>query len=205
MALELGQAYRHVWRHTSGKSVHQAAVRNTVCASSVGRGHLNAVDDHAPVCALVVDLRDAVRPSAVAGLVVAIVVDAIKRVAFWARPHIRKERAEVALPPRAHCDAASAVVWECDVSGREAARLSRFPRPELSGFGAAEAVFSEGLRHSLSVIARATDSPAANKRVRLNAGGVPAFTSAQPLHPSAWGGVSIDDSQPPERLSGEVS
>lgn len=77
--------------------------------------------------ARVVALGVAGRPSAVTGLIVAVYIDTIKRVAHWARPHISQEDREIMDPFGAHGDTAPAVVPEVRIVSREASRFRLLP------------------------------------------------------------------------------
>ena len=61
---------------------------------------------------LVVRLCLGIGPAAIAGFVVAVIVDAIERHTRGALTHILKKRWERGLPPLANCDAAAAVASE---------------------------------------------------------------------------------------------
>ena len=68
-------------------------------------------------------------PSTVAGLIVAIVVDAIQGLPLWARPHVLKERFKAVLPALADANAPSAPERELRRVRVETAILHRLPRP----------------------------------------------------------------------------
>src|ERR1043165_874636 len=67
--------------------------------------------------ATVVSLLLGRSPTHVAGLVIAVVVDAVKRVARRLRPHVREKRQEVAAPLVAHTDSATAVTVKLSIFG----------------------------------------------------------------------------------------
>lgn len=67
-------------------------------------------------------------PSAIAGLIVAVVVDSIKRAAHWPLAHVREKCLETVSPSLAHTDASAAVVWITDSRRIKATTLGRVPR-----------------------------------------------------------------------------
>lgn len=81
----------------------------------------------------VVNLFKRGRPSAIARLVIAAVVDAIKGCAFWTRPHVAQERLKRIQPLTAHGYAASAVVVPLRVRFVRASLFRRGPAIEFAG------------------------------------------------------------------------
>lgn len=89
---------------------------------------------HTSIHARVIRLFDWCRPSNVPRLVVAVYVDAIKRVApRWCRPDVAKKRGEAVAPLLAHGDASAAVVGPHPISRMMTARLSARPGQILFG------------------------------------------------------------------------
>lgn len=74
------------------------------------------------------------RPATIAGRVVAVVVDAVKRVPGWARAHVGGESLIRVSPLRAHFDASAAVVGECFYGGCVASTKHVLPRG-VQGWG----------------------------------------------------------------------
>lgn len=78
--------------------------------------------------AAIVPLLKAGRPSAIAGLIMSVVVDAINGVlARRSVPHVCKESVERISPSGAHSNTAPAVVWIASRTGYEASRLHTGP------------------------------------------------------------------------------
>jgi hypothetical protein len=79
------------------------------------------------VGAAIIGLFQSVRPSAIAGFVVAIYIYAIQRMSVWARPHVVEEIDEQS-PPLAYPDASPAVISVFRIFSVSASRLSAIPR-----------------------------------------------------------------------------
>lgn len=80
-----------------------------------------------PVGSRVVGLGQRWRPSAIAGLVVPVIVDSVYGMPDRARTHVAQEGGEVCTPFRAHGDAARAVVSVGTLAGVVATRLRGGP------------------------------------------------------------------------------
>ncbi len=82
-------------------------------------------------------------PSAIGRLVIAVIVDAVNRHAFWARSHVGNKLSEAVLPFVAHGNPAPAVVWIPLVALVKAARFH--VRPDAV-FGRDDAIPTESMR-----------------------------------------------------------
>lgn len=141
------------------------------------------------------------RPSAVARLVMAVVVDAVKAVrTAWTRPHVGKELREVVQPLVAHRNAASAVSVKGFVAGTRAPVLRSKPTDILAGR-------SDAPRHSVSRCFRppapATGGLTGTQRSYLSRSLRPAFALDQPLR-GRRGGVAADRCPSAEPLSRQI-
>jgi hypothetical protein len=148
-------------------------------------------------------LRAVARPADVARLVVAVTVDAVKRLARWARPHVSRERGEVVMPCRMHGDPASPIALVGDVARLITALLGCGPRAIFTrtAFTVRRVLFG----HAFTVDAAATRRVARGQLVSINHGDVaPAIAATVPRRSAATIRTSSYHHQPSEPLSRQV-
>jgi hypothetical protein len=97
-----GSVDRFVVIPAAPQSLLDASAAEADRVSSVSNGNAPTLKRDQFGAAPIPGLRGRVRPATVAGLVTAFVVDAIKRQAIRARPHVGEERFEVDAPSLAH-------------------------------------------------------------------------------------------------------
>jgi len=112
---------------SSGQPFPQGNAGHAVHPRELARGIHTAVARKGDVASRVVALLDLGCPAAVCRLVVAIVIDAVDRMARWARSHVAQERGERLPPFVAHGDATPAVVRERLSTRVKAAALGVLP------------------------------------------------------------------------------
>jgi hypothetical protein len=142
----------------------------------------------------------AIRPAAIFEAVVAVIVDAINRMAPWGLAHVRKEILKHA-PPRTHFDASRTIIRVAD-RVRVLAPLAH-RHPAVVGPRPALTVSRQALHQSVDGEAPAGARPAGSQLTRGDKLARPAGALAQPtprLLARAWD--FFDGCQPAENLAG---
>ena len=160
-----------------GSSCH-GLWRKTQVAIPVGFGHRFSVKRQPNIGPCVIRLRNYVSPAAVARLVVAFVVDAVKRVIRRSRPHIGIEGLKRVAPAIAQANAATAVVL---IAIRARVVATAFQRPPSLVFAAIRAaMLRKPFLSAVTSEATATLSPPHAQRLGSGARHLPAIAHAIP-------------------------
>lgn len=192
--LLLGRVEDIIQRLTSRQSGVQALTWNTKMSRPRRRSHGQSVPCDQPIHAGVIALHHTSRPSAVASRVGTIVVDSVKTLIRWTRPHVSQERAEVIAPFLTHGDASTSITVKIRRSRVVASRLCVLPRGIFARF--------TGTVDRLRSFLAAATSGSPNPEGRSSRYGfVTAIASTVP-HLPALSTISLsENSQLPEPLS----
>ena len=192
---------------TANNVVVQGHVRNAKMSRSFGHGHRQAIELDHLVLADVVHLLALRGPATVARFVVAVAVDAVKRVALWSFAHVVQERTEVVQPLVAHADAAPAVERVGALSWVTTSFLGVSPRDVRRGESAdaSGTVLHVAGRSIRSLVAAATPSVAATQVFAVLAGDGAALAPHTPEGAALRDGrIAFDDGEFAESLAGKV-
>lgn len=125
-----------LWRHLLDVQPSlQCGDKHATLVRPLREGLCSTVNSQAPVVAFVVALDFMRRPSAITRFVVAVIVDAIDRVARWALSHVGQKIDERVTPSVAHGNTTCAVVMVTVVAREVAAAFRSIPRVICSGWG----------------------------------------------------------------------
>lgn len=126
--LLLGCVEDIIKRLTSRQSGVQTWTWNAKMPGPCGRAHCESVPSDRPVCAGVVALHHTSRPSAVARGIRTIIIDSVKTLLRWTRPHISQEGPEIIPPFLTHGDASASIAVKIRRGRVVTSRLGVFPR-----------------------------------------------------------------------------
>lgn len=140
-------------------------------------------------------------PSAIAFLVIAIVVDSIKAKSWRTFTHVSNECLERIKPFFRHTDATTSVMSVLLVIGVGAAILSKCPSPVF--LATPTAVLESSLVHQLAIQASATPGAAFSKILAFDGFIDTTITNASPVVTARV--VSIDNSQASKALPGKIN
>lgn len=157
--------------------------------------------------ATVLRLLGKCRPSTVARLIVAVIVDAVQRRPFGASPHVRQKRFERSSPSLAHFNPTATVVCVCDMRRVFASLLHGrpgvvFPRRVVARMISVNRV---PCRNKLSLQASAASTDSVQKLAAFDTSNCSAAASAFPQGASPLcRAISRNDDPSPKRLAGDV-
>lgn len=168
--------------------VAQSPLADAVFLSSLRAAELFTVKCVSPIAALVPLLRQAISPNAIAGLVGAVIVSALKSESFRPFTHVCKEGVKAVAPTLAHNNSATAIIRKFLPVRAVAAPPHLYPRAigGRVGKSVSRNSFKPSLFHARLASAATTLGPA---RLQIRARHLPnrpAFTTAKPLYPDGF-------------------